>query len=84
MGIGVSVFLIAVGAILAFATNIVVSGLDLTAVGYILMVVGTIGLVGALAVMNGWGVGGPRSTVVDDGYDDPGVRRVVRRRTYVD
>jgi len=84
MGIGVSVFLIAVGAILAFATNVVVSGLDLTAVGYILMVVGAIGLIVALAVMNGFGVGGPRTTVVDDGYADPDVRRVVRRRTYVD
>ncbi|MGH9226290.1 MAG: DUF6458 family protein [Acidimicrobiales bacterium] len=79
-----SVFLIAVGAILAFAVNVTASGVDLTAVGYILMVVGTIGLVVALAVLNSWGVGGPRTTVVDDGYADPGVRRVVRRRTYVD
>ena len=45
MGIGVSIFLIAVGAILAFATNVTVSGLDLNVVGYILMIVGVIGLI---------------------------------------
>jgi hypothetical protein len=45
MGIGVSIFLIAVGAILAFATNVSVSGLDLNVVGYILMIVGVLGLI---------------------------------------
>ena len=45
MGIGVSIFLIAVGAILAFAVNVTVSGLDLAVVGYILMIVGILGLV---------------------------------------
>ncbi|HVD27483.1 MAG TPA: DUF6458 family protein [Mycobacteriales bacterium] len=45
MGIGVSIFLIAVGAILAFAVNTSVSGLDIAVVGYILMIVGVIGLI---------------------------------------
>ncbi|HEX6936225.1 MAG TPA: DUF6458 family protein, partial [Actinomycetes bacterium] len=45
MGIGVSIFLIAVGAILAFALNVDVSGVDLSVVGYILMIVGLIGLI---------------------------------------
>jgi hypothetical protein len=45
MGIGVSIFLIAVGAILAFAVNADVSGLDIAVVGYILMIVGVIGLI---------------------------------------
>jgi hypothetical protein len=45
MGIGVSIFLIAVGAILAFAVNFAVSGLDINVVGYILMIVGVIGLI---------------------------------------
>ena len=40
MGIGVSVFLIAVGAILAFAVDVQTSGIDLATVGVILMVVG--------------------------------------------
>ena len=45
MGIGVSVFLIAVGAILAFATNLSISEFDLDTVGVILMIVGLLGLV---------------------------------------
>ena len=45
MGIGVSIFLIAVGAILAFAVNFNVSGLDINVVGYILMILGVIGLI---------------------------------------
>lgn len=45
MGIGVSIFLIAVGAILAFAVNYTVSGLDIAVVGYILMIVGVLGLI---------------------------------------
>ncbi len=44
MQIGSSLFLLAVGAILAFAVQDAVSGVDLTMVGYILMVVGVIGL----------------------------------------
>ena len=48
MGTGVSIFLIAVGAILAFAVDITVSGLDLDAVGVILMIAGAIGLVMSL------------------------------------
>jgi hypothetical protein len=45
MGIGVSIFLIAVGAILAFALNVDVSGIELDVVGYILMIVGLVGLI---------------------------------------
>ena len=45
MGIGVSVFLLAVGAILAFAVTDAIQGVDLTAVGYILMAAGAVGLV---------------------------------------
>ncbi len=44
MGIGVSVFLIALGAILAFAVNYDISGLDINVIGFILMVAGLIGL----------------------------------------
>jgi hypothetical protein len=44
MGIGVSLFLIAVGAILAWAVDVTTSGLDINMVGIILMVVGGIGL----------------------------------------
>ncbi len=44
MGIGVSVFLLAVGAILAFAVDFEVSGLEINTIGVILMIVGALGL----------------------------------------
>lgn len=44
MGIGTSIFLIAVGAILKFAVTASISGIELATVGVILMVVGVIGL----------------------------------------
>ena len=51
MGVGTSIFLIAVGAILYFAVNADISGLEISTVGLILMIVGIIGLVISLAVM---------------------------------
>ncbi|MDQ3898711.1 MAG: DUF6458 family protein [Actinomycetota bacterium] len=78
MGIGASVFLIAIGAILAFAVNLTVSGLDLSTIGVILMVVGAIGLVVTMLTFGGGGWGGRRTTVVEDDYVEPvGRRRVV-------
>jgi hypothetical protein len=50
MGIGTSIFLIAVGAILRYAVNVSVSGIELQTVGLILMIVGIVGLVISLAV----------------------------------
>ena len=55
MGFGVSLFLIAVGAVLAFALEKTVEGVDLVAVGWILMVVGGIGLVLSLIFWSTWG-----------------------------
>ena len=78
MGIGASVFLIAIGAILAFAVDLTVSGLDLSTIGVILMVVGAIGLVVTMLAFGGGGWGGRRTTVVEDDYVEPaGRRRVV-------
>ena len=51
MGIGMSIFLIAVGAILRYAVNVTVEGIELQTVGLILMIVGIIGLVISLAVV---------------------------------
>jgi len=48
-----SVLLIAVGAILAFAVKIASDDVDLTAVGVILMVVGAIGLI-ASVIRGSW------------------------------
>jgi hypothetical protein len=45
MGIGTSIFLIAVGAILKYAVTDSISGVELSTVGVILMVVGVAGLV---------------------------------------
>jgi len=48
MGIGVSVFLVAAGAVLYWAVTGDVEGVDLDVVGVILMVVGALGLLWAL------------------------------------
>jgi hypothetical protein len=45
MGIGGSIFLLAVGAILAFAVNANISGIDINIIGWILMAAGLIGLI---------------------------------------
>ena len=71
MGIGTSIFLIAVGAILAFAVTADVSGIELSTVGIILMVVGGIGLLLSLMIL-----GRARGTVVERD-------RVVERDPYV-
>jgi hypothetical protein len=51
MGIGTSLFLIAIGAILKFAVTASVSGIELATVGVILMVVGILGLIISLLVL---------------------------------
>jgi hypothetical protein len=72
MGIGSSLFLIAVGAILYFAVDADVSGLEISTVGIILMVIGIIGLVITLFFLGGWR--GRNRTVVEE--------RPVRGREY--
>ncbi|MEF2977814.1 DUF6458 family protein [Subtercola sp. YIM 133946] len=42
MSLGLGIFLIAVGAILAFAVNVTVAWIDLATVGYILMAAGVL------------------------------------------
>ena len=54
MGIGTSLFLIAVGAILYFAVDANVSGLEISTVGVILMVIGVIGLLISLFFLADW------------------------------
>ena len=48
MGIGASVVLLAVGAIMTFALDVTMEGLDLDTVGVILMIAGGLGLVVSL------------------------------------
>ena len=52
MGIGVSIFLLALGAILAFAVNASVSGLDINTIGVILMACGALGLLITMLLLN--------------------------------
>lgn len=54
MGIGVSLILIAVGAILTYAIEATVSGVNIDAVGVILMAVGAVGLVFSLLFLATW------------------------------
>ena len=78
MGLGVSLFLIAVGAILAFAVDATVSGVDIQAVGWILLAVGAVGALISLMFWSTWGgFGGSRRTVADDAP-------VARRRRVVE
>ena len=51
MGIGTSIFLIAVGAILKFAVTATVSGISLATVGTILIVLGIIGLLISMVLL---------------------------------
>lgn len=88
MGIGVSVFLIALGAILAFAVDFQVSGLDINTVGIILLIVGAIGLLTSFLFWDRMGLGASRSsrTVVRDDRIVDGVAApttAVRERTVV-
>jgi uncharacterized membrane protein YGL010W len=71
MGLGVSIFLIAVGLILALAVHTSTSGFDINTIGWILTIVGVIGLVVSMIFWSSWA--GPgyftrrRTTYVDDG-----------------
>lgn len=75
MGISISILFLAVGAILTWAVSAEVSGVDITAVGVILMIVGAIGLVTSLIFWSSWGGfggardgggSGPQTTVIKD------------------
>ena len=71
MGIGVSLILIAVGAVLTWAVTATANGININTVGVILMVVGLAGLILSLMFWSTWGgFGGAnrrRTTIVDDG-----------------
>jgi hypothetical protein len=55
MGIGASLILIAVGAVLVWAVNADVSGVELTTVGWILLIVGLAGALLSLIFWSSWG-----------------------------
>jgi hypothetical protein len=59
MGIGISLLLVAAGAILIWAVNVTVSGVELTTVGWILLAVGAAGALLSLIFWSSWGGWGP-------------------------
>ena len=66
MGIGGSIFLLAVGAILAFAVDADISGIDINVIGWILMAAGLVGLITTL-----WFWNSRRRTVVTRSAEQP-------------
>ncbi|HUR48530.1 MAG TPA: DUF6458 family protein [Acidimicrobiales bacterium] len=61
MGMGTSIFLIAIGAILAFAVDVQTEGVNLNTIGMILLIVGAIGAVLSMIFWSSWGgFGGTR------------------------
>ena len=88
MGLGVSLLLIAAGAILAWGITSEPSGLDLDAIGIVLIVIGIVGFILSVVLWRSWWGPGyfTRSTYVEDA---PGGRPWYSggwggRRTYVE
>lgn len=83
MRLGTAIVLLALGAILTFALRVDVSGIDLQVVGWILMIVGALGIVLELAV---WAPRSRRqvSRTEEHGTPAPGapVRRSTTEETY--
>ncbi|MGI9110978.1 MAG: DUF6458 family protein [Gaiellaceae bacterium] len=83
MGIAVSILLIAAGAILTWGVTAEAEGLDVNAIGVILLIVGILGLVLSMIFWQSWGGFHRRTEYVEGG---PVRRRSVapRRRTVVE
>jgi Na+/proline symporter len=76
VGIGASIFLIALGAILAFAVNVDLGGLDIQVIGWILILAGVLGLITFAMI---WGR--RRTVVARPSVEEPvEYRRVEERR----
>jgi hypothetical protein len=69
LGLGASLFLIAAGAILVWGVTGHLAGVNVDAIGVILMVIGIIGLVLSMIFWSSWGgfAGGRRRTYVEEG-----------------
>jgi hypothetical protein len=55
MGVGTSIVVFAIGAILKFATNVTSSSFNIQTIGVILMIVGVVGFVVSLVFWSSWG-----------------------------
>jgi hypothetical protein len=78
MSLGVSIFLLVVGAILTFAVKVSTSGFDINVVGIILMIGGAIGLLLTLMFWSSLSPWRRRRSMVDSVYD--GGDRVIEER----
>jgi uncharacterized protein DUF6458 len=85
VGIGVSLFLLALGAILTFAVHVTARGIDVNTVGVILMLIGAVGLLATLIFWSEstpWSQSRRRRVVYEDGGDDVVVRNRPRTTVY--
>lgn len=80
MSIGGGIFLIVVGAILAFAVNVQVAGVNLHIIGYILMLAGVVGLIIGIALLTRR----RRVTSTTRSAVDPGTGERISRRSTED
>jgi lysylphosphatidylglycerol synthetase-like protein (DUF2156 family) len=55
MGMGVGIFLVAAGAILVWGVTGEFAGVDIDAIGWILMVVGILGVILSMIFWSSWG-----------------------------
>jgi hypothetical protein len=67
MGIGTSIFLIALGAILRWGVADAINGVNLSVIGLILLIVGVVGLVVSLLYANVWARGRDRTVARERG-----------------
>ncbi|HWG56004.1 MAG TPA: hypothetical protein VNT58_05715 [Gaiellaceae bacterium] len=77
MGVAVSILLIAVGAILTWGVTTDAEGLNIDAIGVILMIVGLLGLVLSMIFWSSWGGFRSRRSAT---YVDHGVAPAAPRR----
>jgi hypothetical protein len=80
MGIGTSIFLFAVGAILRFAVDVQTDGFNLQTIGMILMIVGAVGALLSLMFWSSWGGFGRGAPYDDDVVVERPARRTVVER----
>lgn len=84
MGISVSILCIAVGAILTWGVTTEAEGLNVTAIGVILMIVGLLGLVLSMLFWSSWGGFRRRTAVVEGGVPVHAAPTAPRRTTVVE
>ena len=77
MGLSFSLLLAAAGAVLIWAVNTTVSGINIQTVGVILLIVGIIGFAVSLFFWSSWGgfgaqtAGASSSTVITEQHSEP-------------